>query len=463
MVTELPKSASSLAINLAGVLGYIVALVAIYYCYPDIDFGSFFLISAGSIIVTIIALEIWIIKPHKNESIGWLATPEPANNERVRLKTFGVMGTFAGLAILYAILPEYNKEYYTAYKSLFFLGMLISVGGGFIYVDYMDRRVSFKKDGFWQVGCVLKGRWREVDKTILIEHIKQWIIKGFFLPVMINGFGSYCIQLAQGNIFYHNFFLEPKNTEAPFFLFMHLDFSTFGWNDYLLLAIFFVVSIDVLFAAVGYIMTFRILNSHIKSTDPTVIGWLVCILCYPPFWTALFVSFFAYNEGPDWRMWLKDNPTLFFYWGMLVLITNTINSLCTITIGIRFSNLTYRGLVTSGFYRFSKHPQYIAKWVNWLLVGVPFVPYFGVWGAINSTILLGLIGVVYYMRARTEENHLSNYPEYVAYAKWVDEHGIFRKIAKVIPYLRYSEERAIRAGSIIWQKKTPQANLSLPI
>ena len=54
---------------------------------------------------------------------------------------------------------------------------------------------------------------------------------------------------------------------------------------------------------------------------------------------------------------------------------------------------------------------------------------------------------LYYLRARTEENHLSKYPEYVEYANWMNEHGIFRKVAKFLPFLIFSEEKA-KAGKL---------------
>ena len=41
------------------------------------------------------------------------------------------------------------------------------------------------------------------------------------------------------------------------------------------------------------------------------------------------------------------------------------------------------------------------------------------------------------MRARTEERHLSHDPNYVAYALWMNDHGIFRALGRKIPFFRY--------------------------
>ncbi len=37
-----------------------------------------------------------------------------------------------------------------------------------------------------------------------------------------------------------------------------------------------------------------------------------------------------------------------------------------------------------------------------------------------------MLNAIYYLRAKTEERHLSLDPVYVQYARWIDAHGIFR-------------------------------------
>ncbi|MFZ4126163.1 MAG: methyltransferase family protein, partial [Rickettsiales bacterium] len=111
----------------------------------------------------------------------------------------------------------------------------------------------------------------------------------------------------------------------------------------------------------------------------------------------------------------------------------------TISLGVRFSNLTYRGLVTNGCYRFSKHPGYVGKNLSWWLISIPFISNEGVGTAIaHSAALIG-INVIYFIRARTEERHLSNYPEYVEYALVMNERSIFAPLAKRVPFLIYKK------------------------
>jgi hypothetical protein len=44
---------------------------------------------------------------------------------------------------------------------------------------------------------------------------------------------------------------------------------------------------------------------------------------------------------------------------------------------------------------------------------------------------------IYYTRARTEERHLNSDPRYVAYALWMNERGLLRFLARLLPFMRY--------------------------
>jgi hypothetical protein len=57
--------------------------------------------------------------------------------------------------------------------------------------------------------------------------------------------------------------------------------------------------------------------------------------------------------------------------------------------------------------------------------------------ALRNCCLLGLVNLVYYVRARTEEQHLSRDPTYVAYALWINEHGLLRGLSRLLPFARY--------------------------
>jgi hypothetical protein len=99
--------------------------------------------------------------------------------------------------------------------------------------------------------------------------------------------------------------------------------------------------------------------------------------------------------------------------------------------GIRFSNLTHRGIITNGPYGLTKHPAYVSKNLAWWLISIPFLASGGAFKALKKCSLLLLLNSIYYLRAKTEERHLSNDPDYQQYALWLEENGIFSGLYKL--------------------------------
>jgi steroid 5-alpha reductase family enzyme len=109
--------------------------------------------------------------------------------------------------------------------------------------------------------------------------------------------------------------------------------------------------------------------------------------------------------------------------------------------GFRFSNLTHRGIITSGPFRFTKHPSYVSKNIAWWLISVPFLSKSSPLDAVWFSAGLMFINSLYFVRAISEEAHLSEDPTYVAYAEWINEHGIFRWVTKLVPAFYYVAPR----------------------
>jgi hypothetical protein len=62
---------------------------------------------------------------------------------------------------------------------------------------------------------------------------------------------------------------------------------------------------------------------------------------------------------------------------------------------------------------------------------MPFM-FNGSWSdTLRHSLLLAGLNFVYYLRAKTEERHLSLDPVYVQYAQWIDEHGVLRKLNRI--------------------------------
>ena len=118
------------------------------------------------------------------------------------------------------------------------------------------------------------------------------------------------------------------------------------------------------------------------------------------------------------------HPLLLASIGAVLVALTAIYAWSTVAFGIRFSNLTHRGILTHGPYAVSRHPAYLSKNLFWWIAIIPVLST-GTWvDAARSTILLGAVSGVYYWRARTEERHLSADPAYREYSEWMARYGL---------------------------------------
>src|SRR3546814_17210443 len=78
-------------------------------------------------------------------------------------------------------------------------------------------------------------------------------------------------------------------------------------------------------------------------------------------------------------------------WGALLVGLIAVYAWATMAFGIRFSNLTHRGIITHGPYALTRHPAYIAKNLSWWVGSMPFLVTSGSWvEALRHMVLLGL-------------------------------------------------------------------------
>jgi protein-S-isoprenylcysteine O-methyltransferase Ste14 len=128
---------------------------------------------------------------------------------------------------------------------------------------------------------------------------------------------------------------------------------------------------------------------------------------------------------PGWAHWFAGNDALLWAWGGLLVILTGVYAWATVVFGIRFSNLTYRGVITNGPYRFTRHPAYLSKNLFWWASVLPFMVNTGsIADAVRNSIFLLVVNGIYYWRARTEEAHLlAEDPKYADYHAWMEQHG----------------------------------------
>jgi protein-S-isoprenylcysteine O-methyltransferase Ste14 len=187
------------------------------------------------------------------------------------------------------------------------------------------------------------------------------------------------------------------------------------WGFDLLYNMVFIVDCGV--ALFGYLSESRWLGNKTRSVEPTGLGWVVAIFCYPPF-NNILGTYVPFGDRPE--EWSKSEMVRLAIQGATIAFF-VVYSAATVAFGAKFSNLTNRGIIKRGPYAIIRHPAYTCKCIAWWLEHANrMTPQ-------TALALIGLCGV-YALRAWTEERHLSQDPDYVAYKKkvrWAAIPGLF--------------------------------------
>jgi hypothetical protein len=387
---------------------------------------------------------------------GLIGGPAGGDLGRLFVKLFGLAATLVLVAGAYWLFPIYRELFYGTFFTLAILTLPWLGAAGVFYIYWLDARMTDPKDGAWHLGALLLGRHAEVDWQKLRPYLLGWTIKGYFLPIMVGWLGGNLDWLAGlqqsvpwsgAEAFLQSVGAGLLSLEPAWWLlgaFGDLQRTVLAGEAGAFLgrfdvAVNVIFSLDLAFAALGYVLTLRAVDGHIRSPEPTMLGWVVALICYPPYGDTTIGLYVAWSDEAGWRDWslLEGMPGLLVLWGCAILTLEALFALATVHFGYRFSNLTHRGILTHGLYRLTKHPAYVTKCVSFWLLAVPFIGDQGWDGAARQVLMMLGINFIYWMRARTEERHLSRDPDYVAYALWMEEHGIFRWMGRIVPAMRY--------------------------
>jgi hypothetical protein len=406
-----PRSASSLALSLVALLAGLCVGAFAQRNWPD-DPLMTVLCGGGAVAITLALGELFLLKASRRPSTGLAERAlRPFDFQATCLRLLGFCGTLAVIALAYWAFPEYRGRFYRPYWYFLENVAWPTACIAPLYFLWIGRRLQRPEDAYLQLGSLLIGRgWSQVDRNLMWTHWTGWAVKAFFLPLMVvylNG-EVHSVAIALRDVSWDTMHVYKLCFELSYF-------------------------VDLLFCVVGYSLTLRVLNSHIRSTEPTAFGWLVALVCYQPFYSVIGNFYLRYDEsGIFWDAWLAAYPTLRAIWAAAIIFLTSVYALSTVSFGPRFSNLTHRGIITGGPYRFTKHPAYISKNLSWWLISIPFVSHDGWLEALRHCMLLGGLNFIYFLRARTEERHLSRDPEYVAYAQWIRAHGMFARLRRLL-------------------------------
>lgn len=391
----------------AGVVGFAAACVVCLCWLPHPAPRHHYLLwFLGLTVTPMIGLDLLVNRVHRRASTGLTGMAAPVAWGRCLVKCLGLLAALLTLGVIYRIIPEYRKPFYRPCWQALQTVALPALPLVLAYIVWIDRRMAAPQDAYWHAGLVALGRWREIDGHYLGCHAASWAVKGFFLPLMLAG-GAQNLET-----------LVDRGLDGYSFDALYVT----GLN--LLLAL------DVVYGALGYLLTLRLLDAHVRSVEPTAAGWVAALCCYPPFAPLLQGAWLNYRGTIGWQEcgpWSR-NPVFYVSWGFAILMLHGIYVWSTCSFGCRFSNLTNRGIVVDGPYRYLKHPAYVSKNLAWWLMYVPFAA-FGTWQeTIHACLLLGVTNCIYAARAWTEERHLSSDPSYLAYRHWIKVHGLVARL-----------------------------------
>jgi len=308
----------------------------------------------------------------------------------------------ANLAIFGTLLSIYSSHsYYERLLSIetfgilkfLFLGyFILGLPYYFLRFRFFTTEADYQKDKLVVLRKFIFRQDRSPEvRAAARTAVLSYVVKFFFLPLMLNFFFSHSRS-------FWDFWRSMDIHQAPFNWF---------WESGYHLIFHMIFIIDTVIFAFSYTFEFRFLHNRIRSVDPFASGWAVALICYPPFNSAAdnFIPLIKNHA------WLTDG-WLFDLFKILMLISFIVYVWATVALGFKASNLTNRGIVSSGPYRFVRHPAYIAKNLAWWFEFLPFM---------NISLLFSLLAwnAIYTLRALTEERHLRLDPDYREYQKKV--------------------------------------------
>ncbi len=404
------------------------------------------------------AYDLAVVKVYRREETGLDFTRKlPWHWRRIGLKWIGFLATLSALAFCYYLIPFYGHWRYDFAFQTLYAGALYLIPVSLLYIAWLDGNMREPEDAYRETALLLRhgifcrrsgliirirrslsqrllhdrplrrdifrrrsGPSRplrhRMNWPMLAHHARTWIIKGYFLPIML-------INIAQmmGDLADYNWHEEAR------FLTVYLH----------LISLMFLI--DLTPVVVGYLFNLRLLDTHVRSTDNTWGGWVSCVMCYTPFWDVLvFGHLIYYATNHPWYHWIDAGSTPYYVWGSTLVLLMLAHASSSVAFGLRWSNLTYRGLITGGVFRVTKHPGYLTKNLFWWGAFFPFIMHDSPENMLLNAGGLLCVNAVYYARAKTEERHLMRYEEYRDYAAWMDEHGLLTRWLKYVDPLRWA-------------------------
>ena len=362
----------------------------------------------------------------------WRSTARPKQPlvqllDRTLTKFLGVIGGVVAMLFAYWLFPEYHTVTQVAYlQEAIPLVLALIIPAAFILIAYTEYRLGEKRDGTYQFGLFLRMRFKAIEWNTFLDGVLEWLVRLIFLSI---------------NFFSALYFLSSlRATGSPALPDTFVE---------AVIAIDGIIFALILFAILpGYLFASRLIGTAVKKVDRSWFGWAITLSCYAPLNAAVFGSWVNYaalpqmsdvfRGTPPWEYFTSSTPYALYAVGGMIILTGLFHLWSEALLGIRSANLSSRGVITTGPFRLTKHPVYVSKCIQWAFIYFPFLNAVGVLGNLQSGILFLLVCVLFAARSLAEEKLLAEDPDYVRYALYMDEKGIFAWIGRIIPFMRFA-------------------------
>lgn len=195
-------------------------------------------------------------------------------------------------------------------------------------------------------------------------------------------------------------------------------------NQIFLIILSFAYFIDTIVFTFGYLTELTILRNRIRTVESTITGLFFCLICYP-YLSSITAILARWDHNESNYSGLSSDPLHWTIWlaMFLGLASLFIYVSASVALFTKASNLTNRGTVKVFPYNIIRHPAYSAKIMMWIIGSLATIKIL-CQKALYTEVIFYIMGAVtwsfiYYMRAITEERHLSLDPDYRAYCKQV--------------------------------------------
>ena len=327
---------------------------------------------------------------------------------RILVKLVGAVATIGSVAVIVATLPFFHRATLAPLVAHGPTILAIALMLFLVYAVVADGALDAPQDGLYALGAAALGR--RCDERALVDFALTQAIKLYFFTLML-------AFLADDIVDFRSLALSSWSLADPTVV------------DAANRAIF---SLDVAISGMGYLATLQLCGWHVRAPERTLSGWVACVVCYEPVYPALATAVFAFDGGDDPGEVMGPGTIAFALWSGLTLLCNAVYLSATAALGPHFSNLTRRGIVTSGPYRLSKHPAYLAKNAGWWLYWLPAFVAAGWPEGGRRALMLAAVSAVYFARAKCEERMLSEDAAYRDYADVIHGRGALSRFSALL-------------------------------